>query len=201
MEQEQVITTQPKPSRVSRLFGRYIIKNRIQFKFSLMVFAFLAVSSLTMWFETDLVINHLIEAEVITGTEAIESLEALSRINFLTSVLALSVVFGLSLFFSHFIAGPIYRMEKTFDQLRGGDLSVEIRLRKHDELQDTAQMLNFAISSLRRKTKHDRDQVSEHVRKISKFAESLKKSGKMEEAAQLEHLIFDLQNITPQIKI
>ena len=186
---------------VSRLFGRYIIKNRIQFKFSFMVFFFMGVDAITLWFQSDYVIKHLIDKGIISDADAVESLHALSRINFLRSILALAIVFGLSLFFSHFVAGPIYRMERTFQQFASVDLSMIIRLRKNDELKDTAEMLNTAVSSLRRRYRQNQDHLHVQTEKLRKAADALKSAGKTEEAAEIEKIVFDLENNPSQFKI
>lgn len=52
----------------------------------------------------------------------------------------------LTIFFSHKLAGPIYRLEKTCHNLINGDYTEKIFLRKGDELQNLAGLLNEVIS-------------------------------------------------------
>jgi methyl-accepting chemotaxis protein len=46
------------------------------------------------------------------------------------------------LFMSHRIAGPFYRIEKTLEKMKAGDLSVVIRLRKRDEGKMVGEKIN-----------------------------------------------------------
>lgn len=51
----------------------------------------------------------------------------------------------LTVFFSHKVAGPIYRFEKACNSVIEGDYTSEIKLRKGDEMQNLATLLNEAI--------------------------------------------------------
>jgi len=53
------------------------------------------------------------------------------------------------LFFSHQIAGPLYRFEQTAKAIGNGDLSGEVRLRDGDELQDLARSMGGMVTDLR----------------------------------------------------
>jgi len=203
MVEQHLVTNQGNrsKSRMGRLFGRYIIKNRLQFKFSFIVFTFLGLASVTMWFQGHWVVQKLIQSGAVSGGEAIAQLNMLNQNILYTSLLALAIVFGLSLFFSHFVAGPIYRMEQTFEQMKAGDLSVIVRFRKNDELQDTGKIFNEALMNLRTKLRQERENVSSSFEKVRKTAEALRKVGRNEEAAQLDAVVFELHNNPPQIKI
>lgn len=53
-----------------------------------------------------------------------------------------------TIFLSHKIAGPLYRFQKTFEQVAGGDLSVRCYLRKFDEAKPVAKTINQALGFL-----------------------------------------------------
>ena len=57
---------------------------------------------------------------------------------FCTSIL----VFLTTILFSHRIAGPIYRFEKTVETLSEGNFSIRLKLRKRDEFHEIADGLN-----------------------------------------------------------
>jgi methyl-accepting chemotaxis protein len=68
-------------------------------------------------------------------------------------LVALAVVMALSLtilfvLFSHKIAGPILRIERTFEDALAGDLTRRITLRQGDELKETADQLNLMLDGL-----------------------------------------------------
>lgn len=54
----------------------------------------------------------------------------------------------LSLFLSHRIAGPLYRFEKSIEEVIKGNLSFRIRLRKKDEAKELAEAMNRMIETL-----------------------------------------------------
>jgi len=64
----------------------------------------------------------------------------LSSIVAIIAMGALTIIF--TLIISHRIAGPLYRLEKDIAEVNNGNLNMEIRVRKDDELQDLAKSLN-----------------------------------------------------------
>lgn len=68
---------------------------------------------------------------------------------FVTSfALLLPALFAIGLVMTHRIAGPIHRFEGFFEQLAGGQRPVPVRLRKGDELQELARLINRATAPL-----------------------------------------------------
>jgi methyl-accepting chemotaxis protein len=60
-----------------------------------------------------------------------------------------AVTIIVTLFISHRIAGPLYRLEKDIAEVNNGNLTVEIHVRKKDELQELARSLNQMLKSIR----------------------------------------------------
>lgn len=201
MAQSEVISTPSEKKRASRFFGQYIIKTRFQLKFSLVVFAFLAVASLLIWLEGKWAVEYMVKTGAVQSEEAVAQLKLLNSIVGKTTVLGLAVTFGLSLFFSHFLAGPIYRFEKTLEEMREGNLNVHVKLRKHDELKDMADLFNQALSSLRNKTRKEREALYASLDKASELADKLRKAGRASEADELQKLVDEVKSIPPQIHI
>lgn len=201
MGQDQVISSEAPRRQRPRFLGQYIIKSRFQFKFAIIIFTFLAVAALTIWLEGNYVIKSLIDRGVVTDDMAVNQLNILNKMIFYTSVLALAVTFGLSLFFSHFVAGPIYRFESIFKQMKTGDMTAVVHLRKHDELKDTAELFNHALVSLRQMIRKERAGLGVALTSIRKVVEELKAAGKEDQASKLEEILFELHNNPPEIKI
>ncbi len=59
----------------------------------------------------------------------------------------------LTVFFSHRLAGPIFRLEKACNRMIGGDYTEDIHLRKHDEMQRLANLLNEVNKKTRERFK------------------------------------------------
>lgn len=55
----------------------------------------------------------------------------------------------LTIFFSHKVAGPVYRFEKVCNNMIKGIYTDEIRLRQGDEMQNLARLLNEALKCTR----------------------------------------------------
>ena len=56
-----------------------------------------------------------------------------------------------SLLVSHRIAGPLFRFQRVFESVAGGDFGVRANIRKHDYLHTHAKSLNEMIESLERR--------------------------------------------------
>ena len=70
----------------------------------------------------------------------------------LLSTAVVTVIVGLAsvivtLYASHKIAGPIYRIEKDLEKVMQGDLRVKFSLRKNDQLQALATMLESLVAN------------------------------------------------------
>src|SRR3989304_2114947 len=67
---------------------------------------------------------------------------------FILAVVTVSIAV-ISVFFSHKIAGPIYRLEKTLDSVASGDLTVGAHLRTGDQLTVLADEVNAMVRPLK----------------------------------------------------
>lgn len=57
----------------------------------------------------------------------------------------------MTVFFSHKVAGPVYRLEMVCHNLIGGDYTDKIILRKGDEMQNLAQLMNEVVDRSRKR--------------------------------------------------
>ena len=63
----------------------------------------------------------------------------------------LPVIYAVSIMFSHRIAGPLPKIYQAIRQIGQGDYKVNIVLRKNDELQELAEVINEAAKNLNEK--------------------------------------------------
>ena len=56
-----------------------------------------------------------------------------------------------TLYVSHKIGGPLYRLNKRLESIAQGDLTMQIRLRHHDQLTDFASAINTMTEALKGK--------------------------------------------------
>jgi nitrogen fixation/metabolism regulation signal transduction histidine kinase len=65
----------------------------------------------------------------------------------------------LGIYFTHKVAGPIYKMKRLLAQVGKGSLKVEARLRKGDELQDFFDAFTSMVANLRKSEQKQLDEV------------------------------------------
>ncbi len=78
----------------------------------------------------------------------------------------------LTIFFSHKLAGPIYRFERVCHEIIGGNYDQKINLRKGDEMQNLAKLFNEAVLMTRQrleeiKTASDKTEVDSIIDRFS----------------------------------
>lgn len=80
--------------------------------------------------------------------------------------LALMVVLiGLfGIYFTHKVAGPVFKMKRLLKQVGEGDLTVEARLRKGDELQEFFEAFGSMVESLRERQKRRIDELDDAMK-------------------------------------
>ena len=100
-------------------------------------------------------------------------------------------VFILGLLFSHQIAGPVYRIEKSIDEISKGNLALQVKLRKGDELWSLADMINTMTEAMRGSINSNKDAVL----KIEKELEEMKRiaSAQPFDTKLLENSIANLE--------
>jgi len=191
----------PTPPVRPRFIGQKIIKTRFQFRFAFTILAFLSISALIVWLQGRVAVSNMIASGAVTDPGAIDQLRLLNSIVGRTIILGLAITFGLALFFSHYIAGPLFRFEKTLEEMRGGNLTVHVKLRKKDELQDTADIFNQALAGLRSKVKLEREALAAAVGKARAIAVDLRAAGRAEEAVRLDNALNDIEKAPTHIRI
>ncbi|MCX5679003.1 MAG: methyl-accepting chemotaxis protein [Candidatus Omnitrophica bacterium] len=91
------------------------------------------------------------EAELLSAQQQDALKNALKAVNHSLfpkiAVLAV-IIFIAGIFISHKIAGPMYRIEKSAESIRDGDLSVSFRVRKGDEMKEASTALEEMVDSL-----------------------------------------------------
>jgi len=129
-------------------------------------------------------------------TDRFELILVPMAVTFLAFIL-LSFIFGIV--YSHKLAGPVYRLEKSLIQIIEGERDFEVRLRKGDQFQKFEILLNKLIKKLN-------DEGAE----IIKFSDeiihvkdslSLLKEEKHMRASELETIIVALDKIAKKLRM
>lgn len=169
------------PKRPSPLKRKYLIDFKFQSKFifkaviPLMLFVLVlafgfmyAVNSIAREYQFENTAELIQKLSMTLGNDATSGVvfQKVKLYGILALVgLAIVMAFSLSILFvlfSHRIAGPILRIERTFEDALQGDLTQRIRLRQGDELKDTADQLNTMLDGLQARIKRI-DQMSKFM--------------------------------------
>jgi methyl-accepting chemotaxis protein len=132
---------------------RYLIKKGLQFRYIGIVFALVILASIVTGytvFATGWTLLGEKLASVYPQSRLIYVFKAVNMA-LIRNLLAVSpFIFILALLFSHRIAGPLYRLEKILDEIARGNLALQIKLRRGDELQDLAEIINVMTGNLKK---------------------------------------------------
>jgi len=121
-----------------------------------------------------------VSSEIIIGGNYWQSLQTLVKakdrilrnsiiIYILTGTFILIGLALLTLFYSHRIAGPIYRLGKEAKTIAQGDLTVKIRLRKHDAVHSLADTMNELTDAYRERI----IELNERLKVLKEIAERI----------------------------
>jgi methyl-accepting chemotaxis protein len=116
----------------------------------------------------------------------------------MVTILLLTSVIGIValVYYSHRIAGPLYRFRVALDALNKGDLTVRFKLRTGDELIDMADTLNSVSRSL-----DDRvGAVQEQADRLLRQAEDLQRSAASLSPDELDRKLRDITNNLSELR-
>ena len=179
---------------------KYIIQRGLQFRYIGLVFGLALIASIvTGWtvFATGWYFLGEKLASVYPQGRLIYVLRA-TNIALIRNLLLVSpLIFILGLLFSHRIAGPVYRITKTLEEIIKGNLGLKIKLREGDELVDLAYMINNLTDNINKAMITDKDIAI----KIEKDLEEIKKliSSQPCDCAKIESIINSIQEKSKEL--
>jgi methyl-accepting chemotaxis protein len=103
----------------------------------------------------------------------------------------------MSMFLTHRFAGPIYRFEKSVEEMLRGNFDFEIRLRRKDEGKELAAMMNQLISTISSKVSEMRDLTDAIELKLKDALESVGHTEKVKEAS---HDLTKARDLTSRLR-
>ncbi|MCX7716168.1 MAG: methyl-accepting chemotaxis protein [Endomicrobia bacterium] len=171
---------------ISRLFRRrkYVINPYLQFKYLIIVVILVVI---VLFVSTYFVNLTMATTPILVELTELE-LAAVGRVVFKTvlyvSIAFIVIIIVLGIFISHRIAGPLYVFHKMFDLVSNGDLTIKLKLRKGDELQDLAVSFQNMIDNLAQYVKTDREKIEEIKLEIDKIANMIMQGERKEVITQ-----------------
>lgn len=117
----------------------------------------------------------------------------------ITAVVLVSVAtIVIVLFISHRIAGPLYRLEKSLEELGGGDLTVDVHLRQADEIKALADTLNRTMKNLKGPIAASKAKAEELEAEVASLKDMLRKKGLSDN--DIDKAVGPAENKVRQIK-
>ncbi len=169
---------------------KYIIKKGLQFRYIGLIFALVILACIVTGytvFATGWTLLGEKLANVYPQGRLVDVFKT-TNMTLIKNLLFISpLIFTLGLLFSHKIAGPLYRIEKTIDEIAKGNLGLRIRLRKGDELRDLADTINSMAENFNNSIGSNK----EDLLRIQKDMDEIKKAVSTQS--------YDAQKITSSI--
>lgn len=178
----------------SRWVGRRLVKTRFQLKFSLAVFSLMTLFMALSWYLGNRYVEHLASSGLIAKNEVGTHMQVLVHVIVRSSLLSWILAFGLSLFFSHFVAGPIYRFERIMREVQIGDISHRVKIRPYDELQDLAREMDSALAQIRVRVGSEIARRKRLVTELERLAGLSRSAGLGEETKETDRLLLEEKN-------
>jgi len=173
---------------------RYIIKKGLQFRYIGIVFGLVILASIITGytvFATGWTLLGERLASVYPQGRLMYVFKA-TNAALLRNLLFISpALFILPLLFSHRIAGPVYRIEKSILDITKGNLTLKIRLRKGDELTDLAEIINAMTENLRNTIALNKEVSATIQKDLDNIKNAI--SGQTQDRAKIESAVNNLQ--------
>ncbi len=173
---------------------KYIIQKGLQFRYIGLVFALAFIASVVTGWTVFATGWHFLGeklASVYPQGRLVYVLRATNMALIRNLLLISPLIFILGLLFSHRIAGPVYRISKTLEEITKGNLGLKIKLREGDELVDLADTINNLTDNFNKTIISDKDIAI----KIEKDLEEIKKlvSSQPCDCAKVSFIVNSLQ--------
>lgn len=149
----------------------YVIDREFQIKFiirfcAVVVVAAVMLAAIVLWF-SDNSTTVTIENTRIGVKNTVDFIYPIIFQSFIVAAVFSAVcVAVLTMLMTHKIAGPLYRLRRDIEKIKDGDLRVEFKIRKGDQVGEFAQALGDTIRSLRSRIGEVSDRADELVNKI-----------------------------------
>ena len=155
---------------------RFLIKRGLQLRYIGMIFALAVLASIVTGytvFATGWTLLGAKLASVYPQGRLIYVFKA-ANIALIRNLLLISpLIFILGVLFSHKIAGPVYRIEKSLYEISKGNLALKIKLRSGDELWDMANIINDMTEALSKTITLDKELAAQLTKDLDEIKKAI----------------------------
>jgi len=143
MKEREMSMTEQKKYRRRHYFIDKDFQTRFALKFCIiLIIGAILSTGILFAFTSDTLTTSFEDARISIEKTSKGILPAIIYTNAVTVVAISLAAIVVLIFISHKIVGPLYRFEKTFEEIGSGDLSLRIGLREKDQFSVIAQKIN-----------------------------------------------------------
>jgi len=193
------MTSPEAPANEPKKFQRktVLVKRSLQLKYIVYVFLSVLVASVIVGGDVYYSLAR------VMSTECPVAATSLGQFNGVLAVkvaLYLGLMLLVSLYVSHRFAGPIYRFEKSAQEVGAGDLTHRVSLRTGDELLELQEEFNGMTAGLQALVQKDRNLAARLCERVDEIAQKLpENAGAARE--ELKDLKLELEHLTKSFKV
>ena len=158
---------------------KYFIHKRFQLQylglFLVLSIFIMVMASATVYISTYDVLKEKLES-VYPQSELRPIIRQTNWVLFRNLILLIPIIAVGSVYLSHKIAGPLYRIEKSIEQIAKGDLDLKVKLRQGDEFKEIAHALNHMTEKLKGMRMRDLAVIEDIKTSTRKFLASVENS-------------------------
>ena len=155
---------------------QFLVKRGMQFRYIGMIFALASLASIVTGytvFATGWTLLGEKLASVYPQGRLIYVFKA-ANIALIRNLLFISpLIFIMGVLFSHKIAGPVYRIEKSLYEISKGNLALKVKLRSGDELWDMANIINDMTEALSKTIALDKELAAQLTKDLDEIKKAI----------------------------
>jgi len=174
-----------------------LVKKSLQLKYIAVIFVSVVFALILMGLDLYYTLYKLI---LLDNPSLVPLLHRAHSVFLVRIVLYLAIIFVVALFVSHRLAGPIFRFERSAQEVGSGNLTHRVSLRTGDDLLELQEEFNAMVSSLQSLVQKDRNLV----KRLSTRLEALQKQPPSDAASlrdELKSLQAELDHLTSAFKV
>ena len=155
---------------------RYIVKRGLQFRYIGVIFALVILASIVTGYTVFATGWTLLGERLANVYPQGRLVQVFHSTNFalIRNLLFISpLIFAIGLLFSHKIAGPVYRIEKTIYEIARGNLGLRIKLRKGDELWGLADTINTMAENFNSSINLDKEDLLKIQKELGEIRKTI----------------------------
>ncbi len=169
----------------------FIVDPKFQFKFSIMMCSLVFISSLFYPLIFLQIIDSLANQFPSASTEIATLREQTMKLVVLWQIAFTAFTFICCILFTHKIAGPLYKLKRHLEALRGGIFGTKLYFRNGDYFHDLADDVNETIKSFQERFKDDSVYISE----VTTYLNNLKMSIPDDKKVVVDEIVSKLSEI------